>query len=161
MLTERGLGESLFQSLLWANGFESVFFIMWYISSLFVSSVLWPVRMAGHNIQFPYGPEGLPWVAQMVKNLRKIPWRREWLPPPVFLPGESHGQRSLEGCSPEGCRESETTEWLSTWPLSVTSFRILRTVCCVLRFIICFACGSSVSWGSSLLSAVRPLSFYC
>ena len=27
----------------------------------------------------------------------KIPWRREWLPTPVFLPGEFHGQRSLEG----------------------------------------------------------------
>ena len=25
----------------------------------------------------------------------KIPWRRKWQPPPVFLPGESHGQRSL------------------------------------------------------------------
>ena len=31
-----------------------------------------------------------PWV-------RKIPWRREWLPTPVFLPEEFHGQRSLEG----------------------------------------------------------------
>ena len=31
--------------------------------------------------------------------IRKIPWRREWLPTPVFLPGESHGQRSLMGCS--------------------------------------------------------------
>ena len=29
----------------------------------------------------------------------KIPWRREWLPTPVFLPGESHGQRSLAGYS--------------------------------------------------------------
>ena len=27
--------------------------------------------------------------------VRKIPWRRKWLPIPVFLPGESHGQRSL------------------------------------------------------------------
>ena len=27
----------------------------------------------------------------------KIPWRREWLPTPVFLPGELHGQRSLVG----------------------------------------------------------------
>ena len=27
----------------------------------------------------------------------KIPWRREWLPTPVFLPGDSHGQRSLAG----------------------------------------------------------------
>ena len=34
-----------------------------------------------------------PWVS-------KIPWRREWQPTPVFLAGESHGQRSLLGCSP-------------------------------------------------------------
>ena len=32
--------------------------------------------------------------------VRKIPWRREWLPAPVFLPGEFHGQRSLVGYSP-------------------------------------------------------------
>ena len=31
----------------------------------------------------------------------KIPWRRKWLPTPVFLPGESHGQRSLVGYSPQ------------------------------------------------------------
>ena len=31
-----------------------------------------------------------PWVS-------KIPWRRKWQPTPVFLPGESHGQRRLEG----------------------------------------------------------------
>ena len=30
----------------------------------------------------------------------KIPWRRAWQPTPVFLPGESHGQRSLAGDSP-------------------------------------------------------------
>ena len=36
-----------------------------------------------------------PWVG-------KIPWRRAWQPTPVFLPGESHGQRSLAGYSPEG-----------------------------------------------------------
>ena len=28
----------------------------------------------------------------------RIPWRRKWHPTPVFLPGESHGQRSLAGC---------------------------------------------------------------
>ena len=32
--------------------------------------------------------------------IRKIPWRRKWQPTPVFLPGKSHGQRSLVGCSP-------------------------------------------------------------
>ena len=32
--------------------------------------------------------------------VRKIPWRRKWQPTPVFLPGESHGERSLAGYSP-------------------------------------------------------------
>ena len=41
---------------------------------------------------------------------RKIPWRTEWLPGSVFLPGESHGQRSLEGYSPWSCKELGTTE---------------------------------------------------
>ena len=34
-----------------------------------------------------------PWVM-------RVPWRRKWLPTLVFLPGESHGQRSLEGYGP-------------------------------------------------------------
>ena len=42
--------------------------------------------------------------------VRKIPWRRKWLPTPVFLPGEFHGQRSLMGYSPYGCKESDTIE---------------------------------------------------
>ena len=39
-----------------------------------------------------------------------IHWRREWQPTPVFLPGESQGQRSLVGCHLWGCTESDTTE---------------------------------------------------
>ena len=41
------------------------------------------------------------------------PWRREWLPTLVFLPGESHGQRSLAGCSPWGRKESHMIERLT------------------------------------------------
>ena len=38
-------------------------------------------------------------------------WRRKWQPtPPVFLPGESQGRRSLVGCRLWGCTESDTTE---------------------------------------------------
>ena len=37
-------------------------------------------------------------------------WRRQWQPTPVFLPGESRGQRSLVGCCPWGHTESDTTE---------------------------------------------------
>ena len=44
-----------------------------------------------------------PWV-------RKIPWRRAWQHPPVFLVENPHGQRSLVGYSPWGCKESGTTE---------------------------------------------------
>ena len=67
-------------------------------------------------------------IAQSVKNLsqyrrsgfnsciRKIPWRRQWQPTPVFLPGESHGQRSMVGYSPWG---SNSWTWLNdflfTW----------------------------------------------
>ena len=37
-------------------------------------------------------------------------WRRKWQPAPVFLPGESQGQRSLLGCRLWGRTESDTTE---------------------------------------------------
>ena len=37
-------------------------------------------------------------------------WRRKWQPTPVFLPGKSHGRRSLVGCSPWGGKESDTTD---------------------------------------------------
>ena len=61
-------------------------------------------------------------VAQTVRNLPamqetqvpslvgKIPWRREWQPIPVFLPGEFHGKRSLEGYNPWGHKELDMTE---------------------------------------------------
>ena len=43
-----------------------------------------------------------PWVG-------KIPWRRKWQPTPVFLPGKSHGQRTLAGYRPWGREESDMT----------------------------------------------------
>ena len=36
----------------------------------------------------------------------KIPWRRKWQPTPVFLPGKSHGQRSLAGYRPGSCKRA-------------------------------------------------------
>ena len=44
-----------------------------------------------------------PWVG-------KIPWRKEWQPTPVFLPGKSHGQWSLVGYGPQDHKELDTTE---------------------------------------------------
>ena len=43
----------------------------------------------------------------------KISWRRKWQTMPIFLPGKSHGQRSLAGYSPRGQKESDTTEQLN------------------------------------------------
>ena len=40
----------------------------------------------------------------------KIPWRRAWHSTPVFLTGESHGQKSLVGYSPRGHKDTDTTE---------------------------------------------------
>ena len=48
-----------------------------------------------------------PWV-------RKIPWRRKWQPTPVFLSGESHGQKKLAGSSPESRKGSDMTEYTGT-----------------------------------------------
>ena len=75
-----------------------------------------------------YGPSGPSQVAQ-VKNpptnarrhkrrefdpwVKKVPWSKKWQPASVFLPGESHGMRSLAGYSPWGRKEPDTTEWLS------------------------------------------------
>ena len=64
-------------------------------------------------------------VAQTVKNLPAVqemwvqslgwedPWRRAWLSTPAFLPREFYGQRSLEGYSPWGHKQSDMTEQLT------------------------------------------------
>ena len=77
-------------------------------------------------------------MAQKVKNLptsqetgfqslgREDPQEKERQPTPVFLPGRSHGQRGLAGCSPRGHKESDTTERLSTEQHMVPDRRILR-----------------------------------
>ena len=48
----------------------------------------------------------------LIPGSGRPPSRREGQPTPVFLPGEFHGQRSLAGYSPWGCKESDMTEWL-------------------------------------------------
>ena len=60
-----------------------------------------------------------PWVG-------KMPWRREWQPTPVFLPGESHGQRNLASYSRRGLKESDTIEAANTFTLLTNSTSNLR-----------------------------------
>ena len=81
-------------------------------------------KFPGEGMDYPFQYSWASLVAQMVKNPPAMqetwvqslgwehPWRRKWLPTPVFLPGESHGQRSLVGHSP-GVTKSQTQ--LSNW----------------------------------------------
>ena len=84
---------------------------------------LWglPGGSEGKKICLPCGRPGFdPWVV-------KIPWRREWLPTPVFLPGELHGQGSLVGYLPWGHKEEDTTERLTL------SIHVMRAVSALIR----------------------------
>ena len=63
----------------------------------------WMIVILVKNLPANAGYLGsIPWVG-------KIPYRRKWNTTPVFLPGKSHGQRSLVGDSPRGCKESDMT----------------------------------------------------
>ena len=57
-------------------------------------------------VKNPPASIGDPWVG-------KIPWKKAWQPTPVFLPGESHGQRSLVAYSPKGAKSQIQLKRLS------------------------------------------------
>ena len=54
----------------------------------------------------------------LIPESGKIPCRRKWQPTPVFLPGKPHERKSLEGYSPWGHKESDTTERLTLSPFT-------------------------------------------
>ena len=93
------------------------------LTALFVESI---ILSSVNYIDFPGGLDCKKLACQWERSrfdlwVRKIPWRREWQPTPVFLPGECHEQRSLAGYSPWGHKALDTTEWLTLyelhWPL--------------------------------------------
>ena len=108
---------------------------------------------------------GLPWwfrqyrgwnaedlgTVQMVKSLqcerpgfnpwvRNIPWRRAWQPTAVFLPGKSHGQRSLAGYGPWGHKELDTTEWACTHKASLLQSQVMPSHCILTWSSFCQCC---------------------
>ena len=78
------------------------------------------LEMAWNMLGFPGGANGEEPACQCRRHktcgfdpwVGKIPWRRTLQSTPVFLPGESHGQRSLVGYSPYDCKEADTTEMI-------------------------------------------------
>ena len=109
-LSNQGLKPASFASPVLADGFfttvppwEAMYVhthTHGFLGAQMVRNPLWCRRLSFH-----------PWIG-------KIPWRREWLPTPVFVPGEFHRQRRLAGYIPWGHKESDTTErqTLSTLP---------------------------------------------
>ena len=62
-----------------------------------------------------------------IPGLGRFPWRRKWQPTLVPLLGKSHGQRSLVGYSPWGCKDSDTTERLSDFTFCSITWSILSS----------------------------------
>ena len=67
---------------------------------------------------FPGGSEGKKSACHagdpgLIPGSGRSPWRKKWQPTPVFLPGESHRQKSLAGYSPGNCKELDTIEQLT------------------------------------------------
>ena len=70
----------------------------WVLVDVHVDAYGFPWWLSGKESSCQCRRRGFnPWIG-------RIPWRRKWQPTPVFLPGKSHGQRSLAGYSPWGRR---------------------------------------------------------
>ena len=81
---------------------------------------------------FPSGSDGKELVCNagdlgLIPALGRFPWRRERLPTPVSLPGESHGQRSLAGYSPWGCYMASHLSDQFSGKLVFTGFLVLES----------------------------------
>ena len=90
-----------------------------------------------------------PWV-------RKIPWSRAWKPTPVFLPGESHGQRSPVGFGPQSCTglQESQRDFTSTFVCSLILVKIQSGNICSAQYAKCITHSTKYSlYCHSCLSA--------
>ena len=104
-----------------------------FLSILVLSSFSFDIILSAVTVWLSFSSLCASLVAQTVKIppamqetwVQSLGWEdpveRAWLPTPIFWPGEVHGQRSLAGFSPWGCKESDTTERLSLSPCLETA----------------------------------------
>jgi len=85
-----------------------------------ISSVCPSIFLLAHPFAYSSNVVSTSLVPAIVLLMSETSW--EWQPTPVFLPGEFHGQRSLEGYSPWGHKKSDTTEWLTQPTQSTCSY---------------------------------------
>ena len=130
----------------WTTFCLSILFICWWTLGLLPHLAIANNTAINMDVQTPLRfclqfrrPRFDPWVG-------KIPWSREWLPTPVFLPRELHEQRSLAGYGPWGCKESDMTEGLT-----LTFFFFSRLLNAGLSFLICETGMMNSSYFTGLL----------
>ena len=92
----------------------------------------------------------------------KIPWRRKWKATPVFLPGNSHGQRRLEGYSSWSCKESSMTEvTVHARTYMYTSVQLLSSVrLVVIPWTAACQASLSITNSQSLLKLMSEFEFF-
>ena len=96
-------------------------------------------------------PRFHPWV-------RKIPWRRECQPTPVFLPGEPHGAWGLVGYRPWSHKEGDTTEQLTHTHMCINMCVFMGSLCvCVYT---CLCIPSNTAHGVYIHTYKRVHVFY-
>ena len=83
------------------------YYLVIQICVLWASQMILPVKILPSNAGDARGMGFDLW-------LGKIPWSRKWQPTPIFLSGDSHGQRNLVGFCLQGCKESDMNEHMCT-----------------------------------------------
>ena len=109
----------LSESKFWLSAKKLLFLILYWVSLLLKKAMATHSITLAWRIPWTEEPSGLQsmgslrvwhdWVTSL-SLFTFMHWRRKWQPTPVFLPGESQGQRSLEGCRLWGHTELDTTE---------------------------------------------------
>ena len=119
----------LFRDICIVNGLGKCKYYFLGQKNRFICCQLWKI------LEAPVAQEvkDLPAVQEMLRQefnpyIGKIPWRRKWQPTPIFLPGKSHGQRSLAGNSPWGCKRV-WRDWAHTCDERYERFRVPLLSC--------------------------------
>ena len=131
-------------------------FCPWYqsLQTLIIQLLNWDIIHKG----FPGGSVGKEFTCQCRKCefypwVRKIPWRRKWQPTPIFLPGKSHGQRSLEATVQGGARVKHDLVTKPPPPLlTYLKFTLLNKVYSSVVF--------SISWNYATITITKFLAFH-
>ena len=105
-------------------------------ASVDLTDTTWREEMAPVNLGLPWWLSGKEPTCQCRRcgfhsQVGKIPWRRKWQPTPVFLPGKSHGQRSLGDhslWSRKRVRHNLGTEWQRTASITKTAWTTVSVV---------------------------------